>query len=228
MNENLGINTDSYLEWNILLAVLALFGNFPYGPPLSPNGIWDSFVSLSVSLAHQRHEVVYAAGNFLRGGCIGDCACGNWGFGGWGGTWQSLTHKKASVTNTLQKKKRKPTLTRARIIHLCCVVDGPGWHFCTQGTWVYLCHTCHNVFPEQSDMYITSHRVCNGSSNVNLAKQDFKVPPGTLEMRLQYEVKGDETWQAVYTYVCVGVGVCTEKKKERERKTGACATVILN
>lgn len=39
MNENLGINMDSYLEWNILLAVLALFGNFPYGPPLSPNGI---------------------------------------------------------------------------------------------------------------------------------------------------------------------------------------------
>lgn len=46
MNENLGINMSSYLEWNILLVVLALFGNFPYGPPLSPNGIWDSFVSL--------------------------------------------------------------------------------------------------------------------------------------------------------------------------------------
>lgn len=52
MNENLGINMSSYLEWNILLAVLALFGNFPYGPPLSPNGIWDSFVSPSVSLTH--------------------------------------------------------------------------------------------------------------------------------------------------------------------------------
>lgn len=81
MNENLGINMSSYLEWNILLAVLALFGNFPYGPPLSPNGIWDSFVSLSVSLTHQQHKVVYTAGNFLCNGCIGKCVCGNWGLG---------------------------------------------------------------------------------------------------------------------------------------------------
>ena len=81
MNENLGINMSSYLEWNILLAVLALFGNFPYGPPLSPNGIWDSFVSPSVSLTHQQHKVVYTAGNFLCNGCIGECVCGNWGLG---------------------------------------------------------------------------------------------------------------------------------------------------
>lgn len=65
MNENLGINMSSYLEWNILLAVLALFGNFPYGPPLSPNGIWDSFVSLSVSLTRQQHNIVYTGGKFL-------------------------------------------------------------------------------------------------------------------------------------------------------------------
>lgn len=82
MNENLGINMDSYLEWNILLAVLALFGNFPYGPPLSPNGISDSFVSLSVSLTHRQHEVVYTTGNFLCSGCIGECVCGNWGLRG--------------------------------------------------------------------------------------------------------------------------------------------------
>lgn len=88
MNENLGINMDSYLEWNILLAVLALFGNFPYGPPLSPNGIWDSFVSLSVSLTHQQHKVVYTAGNFLCSGCIGVCVCGNWG----------LAEKKKNLT----------------------------------------------------------------------------------------------------------------------------------
>lgn len=80
MNENLGINMSSYLEWNILLAVLALFGNFPYGPPLSPNGIWDSFVSLSVSLTHQQHNVVYT-GNFLCNVCICKCVCGNWGSG---------------------------------------------------------------------------------------------------------------------------------------------------
>lgn len=81
MNENLGINMSSYLEWNILLAVLALFGNFPYGPPLSPNGIWDSFVSPSVSLTHQQHKVVYTGGNFLCNGCIGKCVCGNGGLG---------------------------------------------------------------------------------------------------------------------------------------------------
>lgn len=70
MNENLGINMSSYLEWNILLAVLALFGNFPYGPPLSPNGIWDSFVSLSVSLTRQQHGVVYTAGNVPCNVCV--------------------------------------------------------------------------------------------------------------------------------------------------------------
>lgn len=73
MNENLGINMSSYLEWNILLAVLALFGNFPYGPPLSPNGIWDSFVSLAVTLTHQQHNIVYTVGNFLCNICIHWC-----------------------------------------------------------------------------------------------------------------------------------------------------------
>lgn len=63
MNENLGINMSSYLEWNILLAVLALFGNFPYGPPLSPNEIWDSFVSLVVRLTRQKHKAVYSGWN---------------------------------------------------------------------------------------------------------------------------------------------------------------------
>lgn len=82
MNENLGINMDSYLEWNILLAVLALFGNFPYRPPLSRNGISDSFVSLPVSLTHRQHEVVYTAGNFLCSGCIGEWVCGNSGLSG--------------------------------------------------------------------------------------------------------------------------------------------------
>lgn len=69
MNENLGINMSSYLEWNILLAVLALFGNFPYGLPLNPNGIWDSFVSVSVSLTRQQHAV-YNAGDILCVVCV--------------------------------------------------------------------------------------------------------------------------------------------------------------
>lgn len=73
MNENLGINTSSYLEWNILLAVLALFGNFPYGPLLSPNGIVDSFVSVPVTLTRQQHKPVYTAGNFLWNVCIQKC-----------------------------------------------------------------------------------------------------------------------------------------------------------
>lgn len=82
MNENLGINMSSYLEWNILLAVLALFGNFPYGPPLSPNGIWDSFVSPSVSLAHISNTRLFTLLEiFLCNGCIGECVCGNWGLG---------------------------------------------------------------------------------------------------------------------------------------------------
>lgn len=82
MNENLGINMSSYLEWNILLAVLALFGNFPYGPPLSPNGIWDSFVSPSVSLAHINNTRLFTLLEiFLCNGCIGECVCGNWGLG---------------------------------------------------------------------------------------------------------------------------------------------------
>lgn len=97
MNENLGINMDSYLEWNILLAVLALFGNFPYGPPLSPNGIWDSFVSLSVSLAHRQHKVVYTAGNFLCSGCIGECVRGNWGLGEKKEKPDSQWHTKATT-----------------------------------------------------------------------------------------------------------------------------------
>lgn len=100
MNENLGINMDSYLEWNILLAVLALFGNFPYGPPLSPNRISDSFVSLSVSLTHQQHKVVYTAGNFLCSGCIGKCVCSNWGLSGKKKEPDSRWHTKAT-TKTL-------------------------------------------------------------------------------------------------------------------------------
>lgn len=53
--------------------------------------------------------------------------------------------------------------------------------------------------------YITEGLLrCNRSPNVNLAKQDFEVMPGTLEMLLQYEVKDDETRQAVCACLCVG------------------------
>ena len=41
--------------------------------------------------------------------------------------------------------------------------------------------------------------------NVNLAKQDFEVMPGPLEMLLQYDVKDDETRQAESVCVCVCV-----------------------
>lgn len=132
MNENLGINMDSYLEWNILLTVLALFGNFPYGPPLSPNGISDSFVSLSVSLTHRQHEVVYTAGNFLCSGCVGECICGNWGLGLnlTAGDTQRLP-QRALVTKTHYKKKKekkKRTSTWTHIIYLGCVLDGWCWY----------------------------------------------------------------------------------------------------
>lgn len=57
--------------------------------------------------------------------------------------------------------------------------------------------------------YITKGLLrCNGSPNVNLAKQDFEVMPGTLEMLQQYEVKDDETRQAEYICVCLCVHVC--------------------
>lgn len=119
MNENLGINMDSYLEWNILLAVLALFGNFPYGPPLSPNGISDSFVSLSVGSTHWEHKVVYTAGNFLCSGCIGECVCGNWGLrekkepDSWWhtkATTKSLGHKNTPKKTKKQKQQQQKFL----------------------------------------------------------------------------------------------------------------------
>lgn len=42
---------------------------------------------------------------------------------------------------------------------------------------------------------------------VNLAKQDFEVTPGPLEMLLQYNVKGNKTRQPKSVPVCVYV--CT-------------------
>lgn len=158
MNENLGINMSSYLEWNILLAVLALFGNFPYGPPLSPNGIWDSFVSLSVSLTHQQHKVVYTGGNFLCNGCIGKCVCGNWGLGKkFDSLWHTKAHSNRIGTHMLAAKAHAVTCTQHTHSNVAQLsfrwemsgqqfVNTRGTRFCTQGTWEYLCHTTDNVF----------------------------------------------------------------------------------
>lgn len=60
--------------------------------------------------------------------------------------------------------------------------------------------------------YITKGLLrCKGTPNINLAKRDFEVMPGPLEMLLQYDVKDDETRQAE-SVVCV------------ERDTGQCTS----
>lgn len=156
----------SYLEWNILLAVLALFGNFPYGPPLSPNGIWDSFVSLSVSLTHQQHKVVYTGGNFLCNVCICECVCGNWGLGK--KVWQSAAHKRTLKQNRDASAHYTHTINTSE---LSCVSH---WGISGQQYLIYyerrtLLHPgnmridapCMRwCFSKQSISSITSQRVC--------------------------------------------------------------------
>ncbi len=158
MNENLGINMSSYLEWNILLAVLALFGNFPYGPPLSPNGIWDSFVSLSVSLAHQQHKVVYTGGNFLCNVCICKCVCGNWGLA------KSLTvcgtQARAQTESGYTRSPRTPSHARWCSKRSSVVFSLRNkWtvipHVNVRGT--YVCRTSDNVF-QSNPSHILHHK----------------------------------------------------------------------
>lgn len=199
MNENLGINMSPYLEWNILLAVLALFGNFPYGPPLSPNGIWDSFVSLSVSLTHQQHKVVYTGGNFLCNGCIGKCVCGNWGLGKkFDSLWHTKAHSNRIGTHMLAAKAHAVTCaqhTHSNVAQLCFFVEK--WvdsNLLIREARAFALREHENIYAIQPIMfskaihlayYITKGLLrCNGSPNVNLAKQDFEVMPGTLEMLL--------------------------------------------
>ena len=125
MNENLGINMSSYLEWNILLAVLSLFGNFPYGPPLSPNGIWDSFVSLSASHINNTN-VVYIGGNFLCNACICKCVCGDWGSGKSLTVCGTQTHTNI-ICELSTHITQAHTFSRARYTHVimlwfCCEI----------------------------------------------------------------------------------------------------------
>lgn len=185
MNENLGINMSSYLEWNILLAVLALFGNFPYGPPLSPNGIWDSFVSLSVSLTHQQHNVVYT-GNFLCNVCICKCVCGNWGSG------KSLTDCDMLInihSNRIRMQMPHITQTHTHLHMPATHTLRFGFHWGMSGTkrisrmYMWWC------LLKQFVSYIT--QCCTGSPNDNLAKQDCEVMPGPLEVS-----KDNKTMQA--------------------------------
>lgn len=75
MNENLGINMSSYLEWNILLAALALVGKVPYGLPLNQMGFRQLCFSLSLILNHTDNTTVMVFGK--RPSCMWCvCVCG--------------------------------------------------------------------------------------------------------------------------------------------------------
>lgn len=62
MNGNLGINMSSYLEWNILLAALALVGKFPYGLPLNQMGFRQLCFSLSQSHTEPHRQQLWCLG----------------------------------------------------------------------------------------------------------------------------------------------------------------------